>query len=135
MNQSPASDNRSVLVAGLRLLLGALLVWLAPTCLAAPQWCGGTVANLYLDLYGNAYVLASWRGDYVRICNVNQPTPVTGVQASVSTVDCLAWVSLLRSAVERKAATTIFYQDSPTACNSMATYGNAPVPAYVMLED
>lgn len=93
-------------------------------------WCGGTLSNLWVDLAGNAYVFTSWRGDYVRVCNVNE-----NVGAITPTV-CLTWVSLLKSAVQRKATTTIYYNASlPASCAQMPTYSNAPIPYYVMLQD
>jgi hypothetical protein len=93
-------------------------------------WCGGTLSNIWVDPVGNAYVFASWRGDYVRVCNVNESL------GTVTPTICLTWVSLLKSAVQRKATTTIYYTGSlPATCAQMPIYGNAPVPYYVMLQN
>lgn len=93
-------------------------------------WCGGTLSNLWVDQAGNAFVFTSWRNDYVRVCNVNESL------GAVTPTICLTWVSLLKSAVQRKAITTIYYSGSlPATCAQMPTYSNSPIPFYVMLQD
>ena len=95
---------------------------------AAPQYCGGTLSNLFLDDAGTVLSIVSWRGDYVAFCNVNQST------GAVSPTTCLAWFSMMRSAVQRGAQTITFYREAPS-CNAMPTYGAAPVPGYFMLQN
>lgn len=95
---------------------------------AAPQWCSGTLSNLYIDDAGTVFATVSWRGDYVRFCNVNQST------GSVSQTTCMSWLSLMRSAVQRNAQTITYYGEAP-ACNVVPTYGAAPVPGYFMLQN
>jgi len=95
---------------------------------AAPQWCYGTMSNLWLDAAGDVYVRVSWRNDYVRLCNVN------GNVGSVSVTTCASWISLARSAVQRSAQTTVQYSEAP-ACETMPVYQAAPVPYYVMLNN
>ena len=97
---------------------------------ATSLWCGGTLSNLWVDHAGNAYVFTSWRSDYVRVCNVNENL------GAITPTLCLTWVSLLKSAVQRKATTTIYYNGSlPATCAQMPTYSNSPIPYYVMLQD
>lgn len=106
-------------------------LWAASPATAAGLWCDGTLANLWVDAGGTVFVQPSWRGDYVQVCNVNQPT-ANGLQPTT----CLSWLSLMRSAVQRNAATVIHYSDAPVAtCNAMPTYSAAPTPYYVMLRN
>jgi hypothetical protein len=95
---------------------------------AAPQWCTGTMSNLWVASDGQVYVNVSWRGDYVTLCNLNQ------AWNSISPTTCAAWFAAARSAVQRNAATTIQYADAP-ACSAMPVYGAAPPPYYVMLNN
>lgn len=96
--------------------------------LAAPQWCTGTVKDLFIDADGGTAVWTSWRGSYVQVCNVNQTV------GNVPPGTCMNWIALMRSAVQRGAQTTMYYPDAP-ACNTMPTYGAAPLPGYVMLSN
>ena len=104
---------------------GAFSTGLAVATSAAPQWCQGTVANLFVYSDGNVYVLPSYRGDYTRICNVNADT------GGVSVINCVAWLAMLRNAVQRQSTVLVYYADIP-ACNSFPTYGESPLPGYVM---
>jgi hypothetical protein len=106
-------------------------VILAVSCIAtnaAPQWCSGTMANLWIYSDGSVYVYPSYREDYTRICNVNVDTN------GVSAASCLVWFSILKSAVQRRSSVMIFYNDAPS-CATLPTYGSSPVPAYVMQMD
>jgi hypothetical protein len=109
-------------------LCGVVVGGFISTADAANQYCEGTLANLYVTSDGTVTVRPSWRGDWVRLCNVNVPVD------TVSSTTCLAWLALARSAVQRNSQTTIFYSDAP-ACNTMPTYGNAPVPSYLMMNN
>lgn len=73
------------------LLASAMLV--ASPAHAAPQRCGGTLSNLYIDDAGTVLAPVSWRGDYVSFCNVNQSV------GTVPQTTCMAWLWLMRSAV------------------------------------
>jgi len=108
--------------------LALMLILASSTSLAAPQWCYGTVGYLWMYKNGDLYVNTSWRGDYVRVCNINQNL------GSVTPQNCASWLTLLRNAVTNKENTIIFYDDAP-ACKDIPTYGRAPVPGYVMLQD
>jgi len=100
--------------------------------LAAPQWCTGTVAQLWVDADGNVMAYLSWRNDHVRVCNLNNSV-MTSSGLAVTPTTCMSWLALLRSAVQSKTLTITYYVEAP-ACGSIATYGNAPVPYYVMLQ-
>ena len=93
---------------------------------AAPQYCQGTLSNLAVYGDGTVLVKVSWLGDYVSVCNVNTQV------ASATQTSCVAWVSLMRSAISRGTQTLMYYADAP-ACNVMPTYASSPVPNYVMM--
>ena len=94
--------------------------------LAAPQWCNGTLSNLLVDDGGGVYVVPSWLGNFIRVCNVNANL------GSITPATCMNWVSFMRSAAQRGAQTTIQYSDAP-ACASMPSYAAAPYPSYVLI--
>jgi hypothetical protein len=104
---------------------GVFLTGLTGAISAAPQWCQGTMSNLFVSSDGTVYVLPSYRADYTRICNLNTET------GGVSVVNCAAWLAMLRNAVQRQSTVLVYYGDVP-ACNSIPTYGAAPLPGYVM---
>jgi hypothetical protein len=92
---------------------------------AAPQWCSATVSNLYVMSDGTVLMIGSWRGDYTRVCNLDQP------QGGVSALTCATWMALLSKAVTRTSAVTVYYADAP-ACNQIPIYYGAPIASYVM---
>jgi hypothetical protein len=111
----------------LRKLLAVIVATLAIVCpaWAAPQWCAGTVSNLYVVSDATVLMIGSWRGDFTRVCNLDQP--LNGISA----LTCASWTALLSKAVSRGSTVTVYYADAP-ACNLLPSYYNAPVPGYVM---
>ena len=105
--------------------LGVHLSLAGVTSNAAPQWCQGTVVNLFVYSEGSVYVRPSFRNDYVRICNLNADLN------NVSVATCVSWFSILKSATQRQATVLIQYADAPS-CDAIPTYGSAPMPGYVM---
>ena len=95
---------------------------------AAPQWCQGTVGNLWIYTNGNVYVVPSFRGDHIRICNMNTET------SGISVINCVAWFTMLRNAMQRQSTVTVYYPEAPS-CNTLPTYDASPVPGYVMQRD
>ena len=111
-----------------RAILLALAMLAAPPVQAAAQSCGGTLSNLYIDDVGTVFATVSWRSDYVAFCNVNQSI------GPVTQTTCMAWLSMMRSAVQRGAQTLTYYAEAPS-CNAMPIYRSAPVPGYFMLQN
>ena len=107
------------------LLMTFLAVFALSATGAGPQYCQGTVGNLYVNSSGTVLAFASYRGDYVQFCNVNVDT------GGVSVINCMAWFAMLKSAVQRQSQILVFYPDAPI-CSQLPTYGAAPVPGYVM---
>jgi len=93
---------------------------------AAPQWCGGTLDRIWVNNQGDVFVFPSWRQDHVRICNLK------GLDGVTDAVTCSTWYSQMAQAVKDNRETIIQYSDIPS-CATIPTYGNAPVPYYVML--
>lgn len=108
-------------------LLVILLSFFAVQAQAA-QWCNTNVSNLIVYGDGNVVVAASVRGDYLQVCNINQEWK------GVTPPTCASWLGLIRSGVSR-AASMIFYYNEDTACTAIPTYGSAPAPGYVMLNN
>ena len=104
---------------------GAMLAIFSITVSAAPQWCPGTMSNLWVYSDGTVFVLPSYRGDYTRICNMNAET------GGVSVITCVAWFALLKNAVQRQSTIMVYYNDAPV-CSALPVYGSTPIPGYVM---
>src|SRR6266446_2919798 len=102
-------------------------IWSIPTW-AAPQWCSGTVSNLYLAGDGSVLVIGSWRGDYTRLCSLNEP--LNGISA----LTCASWMAVLSKAVSRKSTVIVYYSEAP-ACNALPVYWSSTIPFYVMQVD
>ena len=78
----------------LRILISILLASAWPLhARAAPQWCTGTVSQVWVDSGGNVHFVGSWRGDHTIACNVNEP------RDGVSPVNCMTWFASLQSAI------------------------------------
>lgn len=95
---------------------------------AAAQWCTGTLDNLIVYSNGDLVARFNWRGDYVRVCNMN------GTMGQITPVTCAGWLSLAKSAIQRGVSTIVYYPEGPS-CAAMPTYSNAPEPAYFMLQN
>ena len=108
-----------------QIALTTILVAFTVSAVAAPQWCQGTVSNLWVNATGIVFVVPSTRGDYVQICNINAD------MGGVPPTTCLIWFAMLKSAVQRQSSVIIQYSDAP-ACNALPTYASAPIPYYVM---
>ena len=63
--------------------LTTILVAFTVSVGAAPQWCQGTVSNLWVNATGIVFVVPSTLGDYVQICNINSES------GGVSPTTCL----------------------------------------------
>jgi hypothetical protein len=98
---------------------------------AAGQWCTGTISHSWVASDGGLYVLPSWRGDHVRLCNVK----ATLSDAYISGIDpatCKSWLALVLQAVATNKSMVIQYPEAPV-CNVIPHYHLAPLPSYVMV--
>jgi len=93
---------------------------------AAPQWCRGTIENLWTNSVGDVFVLPSSRGQHVQICNVK------ATWKEIDPTTCMMWVSHAQAAVTGSKQTIIHYADVPS-CSSVPQYSAAPAPVYLML--
>jgi len=106
----------------------ALMTMIGGSSNAAQQWCQGTMQNLWVSGGGNVYVRPSYRADYTRMCNLNADS------GSVSAMTCVAWLSILKTAVQRQSLVIVYYSEAPS-CGALPTYDSAPFPYYVMQAD
>jgi len=104
-----------------------LLLLLSPAISqAAPQWCRGTVDNLWTKNNGDVFVLPSSRGNHVQICNVKS------TWKEIDPTTCMMWVSHAQAAVTTGKQTIIHYGDI-ASCSTMPVYSESPAPIYLML--
>lgn len=108
--------------------LGLASVVTSVAAVATPQWCQGTVSRLWIYSDGTVYVNSSYRGDYTRICNINSEI------GGISSINCAAWFSILKSAVQRQSQVIVFYPEA-VSCSTLPSYGSTPLPGYVMQVD
>jgi hypothetical protein len=108
-------------------MIGLGLTWLA-TSWATPQHCAGTVTNLYLARDGSVLVIGSWRGDYTRLCSLNEPLN------GISILTCASWMAVLSKAVSRRSTVGVYYGNAP-ACSTLPVYWESIIPDYVMQHD
>lgn len=94
--------------------------------MAAPQWCQSKIEHSFVDRYGNVYVWAVFRQDYIQICNVDAPWKGVSVEL------CRTWQALSMSAILSDKPMIIFYDDA-ASCQTVPAYDGAPSPGYMML--
>lgn len=88
--------------------------------------CTGVVTGLIVYFDGQVTVNGTWRGDWTTVCNLNANYGSTTPQT------CRAWYAPLLTAKTQQIKVTLQYTtDAVPACNSIATYGNAPAPQYI----
>jgi hypothetical protein len=91
-------------------------------------YCGGDQPPVRILTYngGGVLVLTSWRGDFMQICDLNQPWK------GVSTAVCFAWMSKVTSAINSGKKVGMWYTTADgVACSTLPTYGNAIPPVYI----
>jgi hypothetical protein len=96
---------------------------------AVTQTCGGTIDQTYVDWDGGLLIRPSWRGDYLRICNVRGVASGNGI--TIDSAVCKSWLALIMLAATSGKGITIRYADAPT-CSQIPNYYSAPLPEYVM---
>ncbi len=107
----------------------ALCLLVPPFAAAAQIWCQGKISNTYVDSTGTLTIQAAWRGDYTALCNVR--TNWKGIDATT----CMTWLGIALMATSKQQTVNVSYNDPAVpACNTLATYVNAPPPIYLMLQ-
>ena len=92
--------------------------------------CSGKISQSYVDWDGNLIVLPSWRGDFVRLCNIRQSQ--TGDGKTIDPVTCKGWFAEVLAAVAADKGTVVFY-DGIASCSTVPTYYSSPLPNYVLI--
>lgn len=110
--------------------LAKTVAFLGATIIAQPAsaaaFCDGTVIASWTDSDGNVSVLGSWRNDHTQICNLKV------VWKGITPDVCASWMAKADAAVAESRNFRVYYS-SESNCSTLATYGSAPAPAYVML--
>ena len=106
----------------------ALTTLISPMTAKAEAYCSGLTSEAIAYSNGDVMVLTTWRGDWITICNLNN------TRNGVTPQTCFAWFSTINSSIlYNKAVGYYFTGIDPSACATIATYVNAPVPYYVRL--
>lgn len=103
-----------------------------PSVAGADAYCSNGKPPLRILTYhdGGVLLLTDWRGDFVQICNLDQNWK--GIPTSV----CFAWMSKITSAINSGKGVGIYYSGvSGDACKTLPTYGAAPAPVYVSVQN
>lgn len=96
----------------------------------AALYCSGKVVRSYVTKTGDLVILGSWRGDFMRLCNLN------GTVDNVSSVTCSMWASYAATSITAKKKVYLsYYVDDTNTCTNLPTYSNTPTPGYFMLMD
>ena len=96
----------------------------------AYHFCKGTIIDVWLDEYGKLYINGSWRNGHTQICDIDS------IWNGMSVEVCKGWLSLSTAAQISKADVIVRYDDEDTeSCSTLPTYGNAPKPNYIMLDN
>jgi hypothetical protein len=108
-------------------LIVAAVIFALPTA-RADIYCSGTVLEHLVTADGTLMIRSSWRGDWTTVC---------GMQTSwngVTTEACFSWFALTTAAKVHAKQVGVYYRvDVP--CNAIGTYGSAPVPFYVRMQE
>ncbi len=96
---------------------------------AGDLWCRGNFTQVYVDKDGNVIVYATFRGDYIMLCNLNS------AWKSISTSACAGMFTTALTVYKTNSTAQIVYL-APTVinktCATIPTYNSAPSPLYVM---
>lgn len=94
----------------------------------ATAYCQGYITNTLTESDGDVLIRSSWRDDWATICNLDQ------TRQGISPSTCFGWFSSVSSSITENKQVVLSYSGlDQSACATMPTYSNAPVPAYVML--
>jgi hypothetical protein len=100
-----------------------LLAGMMPTLAQAELSCSGKINAVLLYNDGSVLVGASWRNDYVKLCNTQD--------GAVPSEVCLGWYAAALKARAENTTVGVHYYGTPAAsCITLPTYNNTPAPAY-----
>lgn len=108
------------------LFVGAVLAIATPA--HAGVYCRGTVSVSRILTYANGDILVNptWRGDFIKICNLK--TAWKGADPTA----CFAWMSKIASAISFGKPVGFWYElSNPIYCSTLPTYQSSPAPVYV----
>jgi hypothetical protein len=88
--------------------------------------CSGRINGLYIDSGGGVKMFATFRNDWLEVCNITSP------RLGVTTETCKSWVALLTTLQVSQQLAIVRYAGS-TACDVLPPYETAPAPLYVLI--
>jgi hypothetical protein len=94
----------------------------------ATSYCHGKVNNVFVDSSGHVIFKGDWLGNYTEACALD------GSWNNISASTCSAWFAILESADDKQETVLIEYTGSTYTCSTLPTYGSAPAPGYIMLD-
>lgn len=109
---------------GIRRSVAAVMACLLPLHANAAYECNVKVKSVLVYSNGLLNVLHSGRGDYTFLCSLNAE------YGGASPVVCASWFAMLEH-IKKKDGNANFYYPGTGSCETLPTYGNAPVPTYV----
>ena len=90
----------------------------------ADVYCVGQVSEFLVFDNGSLTILAPWRNDWTVLCNTQ------GTWKAIAGETCFSWLAMLGAAKSHNKQVGIYYGGNHD-CATLATYMNAPPPAYV----
>ncbi|OCQ22848.1 hypothetical protein A7985_02510 [Pseudoalteromonas luteoviolacea] len=106
-------------------IFGAVLL-ISGSVSAAPLYCSGKVAGVYIQSNGDVNINGSWRNTWTTICNTKNS----------DTVMCPLWASYAAAAVQENLKVTLHYNVSDgSTCSTLPTYATAPQPSYFLIHN
>lgn len=91
--------------------------------------CTGQIKGVFTDKLGRVMTYASFRNDWVQVCNIG------ATWNGVTTDICKSWIATLTTLRVTQEPVAMYYGDYPsgTSCLSIPTYENAPSPFYISI--
>jgi len=91
--------------------------------------CNGQINGVFTDRLGRVMTYATFRNDWVQVCNV------TAAWKNVPIDVCKTWVATLTTLRVTQEPVAMYYSDYPngTSCLSIPTYEQAPSPHYISI--
>lgn len=109
-------------------MIAAVSVLASSTIAKADAYCSGLTIEALVYSNGDVTVYPDWRNQWITVCNLNN------TRNGITPQTCFGWFSTINSSIlYNKSVGYYFTGVDPSACTTMATYENAPVPYYVRL--
>lgn len=109
-----------------RSIAAAALIALLPAAPARALECGPSLlSEMVTHADGDVMILAPWLSNWTYICNL------AGTWKDIPGQTCWAWFSQASAAIVDGREVGIDYGSISGTCSTLATFENAPAPAYL----